>query len=43
VGEVSPEVFWIPAVVTFGTAMIVSLFPALRAARITPVRAMRTH
>ncbi len=34
---------WIPAVLTFGTAVFVSLFPATRAAKVAPARAMRTH
>ncbi len=34
---------WIPAVLTLGTAVIVSFFPATRAARVAPARAMRTH
>ena len=34
---------WIPSALTLGTAMLVSIFPALRAARVTPTRAMRTH
>ncbi len=34
---------WIPAVLTFGTAVLVSLFPATRAAKVAPARAMRTH
>ena len=32
-----------PALVTFGAAVLVSVLPALRAARIAPVRAMRRH
>lgn len=40
-GKVSWRIFWIPAAVTVGTAVLVSLLPASRAARITPVRAMR--
>jgi putative ABC transport system permease protein len=40
---VSAKTLWLPACVTYFTAMIVSVFPALRAARITPVTAMSTH
>lgn len=35
------KIFLIPALVTFITAVTVSIFPAVRAARITPVKAMR--
>ena len=41
VGQVSPRVFWIPAAITFGTAVLVSIFPGIRAARVVPVVAMR--
>ncbi len=41
VGQVSLRVFWIPAVLTFGTAVFVSIFPGIRAARVVPVVAMR--
>lgn len=40
-GEVSFRTIWIPAAVSFFSAVFVSFFPALRAARIVPVRAMR--
>ncbi len=43
VGKVSFQVFWIPAAITFGTAVVVSVFPALRAAKVTPVKAMRSY
>jgi len=39
--EVSFIVFWVPALVTFLAAVTVSVFPAIRAARIVPVKALR--
>jgi ABC-type lipoprotein release transport system permease subunit len=33
----------LPTVIIFGTALLVSILPALRAARIIPVKAMRAH
>jgi len=33
----------LPAAIIFGTALLVSILPALRAARIIPVKAMRAH
>lgn len=42
-GSLKLKVFVLPAVVTFFTALIVSVFPAIRAMRIKPVNAMRTH
>jgi ABC-type lipoprotein release transport system permease subunit len=41
--EVNAQSFWVPALTVIVTALIVSLFPALRAARIRPARAMRMH
>ncbi len=41
--SISPGTVWIPAAVTLGAAVGVSVFPALRAARIAPVEALRTH
>ena len=38
--RLSAKAFWQPALVTFLTAVMVSLFPALRAARIKPTAAM---
>jgi ABC-type lipoprotein release transport system permease subunit len=35
------KVFYIPVVITFITAVTVSIFPAFRAAKVTPVKAMR--
>ncbi len=43
VSMVSFRSVWIPAALTFGTAILVSLIPATRAARVAPARAMRTH
>lgn len=43
ISMVSFRSVWIPAVLTFGTAVLVSLTPATRAARVAPARAMRTH
>ena len=40
---VTPRSFIIPAVATVLTAILVSLWPALRAARVVPVKAMRAH
>ncbi len=34
---------WVPSLVTFLAAVLVSAVPAIRAARITPVKAMSTH
>ena len=39
--SISPGTLWIPAAVTLGTAVGVSALPALRAARIAPVEALR--
>ncbi len=41
--EVNFKTFWLPGAVTFCTALMVSILPALRAARVTPVEAMRFH
>jgi len=43
ISMVSFRSVWIPAVLTFGTAVLVSLIPATRAASVAPARAMRTH
>jgi putative ABC transport system permease protein len=43
IAEVNIKTIWLPTVVTFCSAMFVSIFPALRAARVTPVAAMRTN
>ena len=41
--SIAPGTFWIPAAVTLGTAVGVSVFPGLRAARMAPVAALRKH
>ncbi len=43
ISKVSFKSLWLPGLVVFVTAVVVSVFPALRAARITPVKAMRAH
>lgn len=40
---IAPQVFWIPALAVFLSAVLVSLYPASRAAQTAPARAMRTH
>lgn len=42
-GQMSVAVFAFPAVVIFVAAFIVALLPGLRAARLTPIDAMRAH
>ena len=42
-GKISFRAFWLPAVVTLGTAVVVSVLPALRAAKVAPVKAMRNY
>lgn len=41
--EVNARSLYIPAITVMLSALLVSIFPALRAARIEPVRAMRMH
>lgn len=41
-GEFSLEVFVIPMIVIFGYAVLVSIPPGIRAARVAPIQAMRT-
>ena len=41
-GEVNARSVWLPSAVVFFTALLVSVAPALRAARIVPVDAMRS-
>jgi putative ABC transport system permease protein len=41
--EVNARSLYIPAITVFLSAMMVSVFPALRAARIAPAMALRTH
>ena len=40
---VNARSFYIPAITVFVTAIVVGIFPALRAARVVPARVMRTH
>ena len=42
-GEVSPRSLYIPALTVLLAATLVSIFPAVRAAKIEPARAMRTR
>ena len=42
-GEVNARSLWLPAAVVLLTAILVSILPALRAARIVPVEAMRAN
>jgi len=42
-GAVSFQSVWVPAVLTIGTALLVSFLPALRAARMAPARGLRAH
>ena len=39
--RITPRTIWIPSLVIFSTALVVSIWPALRAARIVPVKALR--
>ncbi|MBD3318210.1 MAG: FtsX-like permease family protein [Chitinivibrionales bacterium] len=41
--EINFRTIYIPAVVVLATAALVSIFPALQAARVDPAHAMRTH
>ncbi len=41
--EINTRSFVIPAITVFFSAMMVSFFPAVKAARTAPARAMRTH
>ena len=41
--EVNARNLYIPAITVSLSAIIVALFPALKAARITPAKSMRTH
>ena len=41
--EINARSFWIPAVSVLITAVLVSVFPALRAAKTAPARSMRMH
>ena len=42
-GEMSARVFWIPMAFILGTAVLISIPPGLRAARILPKEAMGSH
>jgi len=41
--EINARSFYIPAITIFVSAIFVSIFPAMKAARTAPARAMRTH
>ncbi|MBD3332427.1 FtsX-like permease family protein [candidate division GN15 bacterium] len=41
--QLSPHVFWVPALAVVLTALVVSLFPAMRAANVAPAKVMRLH
>jgi putative ABC transport system permease protein len=41
--EINARSFYIPAITVFFSALFVSVFPALRAAHISPARALRSH
>ncbi|MGD8922100.1 MAG: ABC transporter permease [Candidatus Zixiibacteriota bacterium] len=41
--EINARSFWIPAISVLLTAVLVSVFPALRAAKTAPARSMRMH
>ncbi|MCP4584017.1 MAG: FtsX-like permease family protein [candidate division Zixibacteria bacterium] len=41
--EINARSFYIPSITIFVSAIFVSIFPALKAARIAPARAMRMH
>ena len=43
ISEVNAKTIWLPALVTFLTAIIVSMFPAFRAARVTPIKSLSFH
>ncbi|HLP62225.1 MAG TPA: FtsX-like permease family protein [Candidatus Deferrimicrobium sp.] len=42
-GEINARSFYIPAVTIFMAAVLVSIFPAIKAARTDPAKSMRTH
>jgi ABC-type lipoprotein release transport system permease subunit len=42
-GEVNARSFYIPAIAVIISALLVSLYPAGKAARVAPARAMRMH
>jgi ABC-type antimicrobial peptide transport system permease subunit len=41
--EINARTIYIPTIVIMAAALLVSIFPALQAARVDPARAMRTH
>lgn len=41
--EINAHSFYVPAMAVIFAALIVSIFPALRAARVAPAKALRTH
>jgi ABC-type lipoprotein release transport system permease subunit len=41
--EINARCFYIPGITVFLTALFVSIFPAIRAARVAPARVMRMH
>jgi putative ABC transport system permease protein len=41
--EINAHSFYIPALAVIVSALLVSIFPAIRAARVAPARALRTH
>jgi len=42
-GSLAPHTVWLPTLVVLGTALVACLLPALHAARITPVKALRSN
>jgi len=42
-GEINARSFYIPAITVIVSATLVSIFPALKAARTDPAKSMRTH
>jgi ABC-type lipoprotein release transport system permease subunit len=41
--ELNWRSFWLPALAVFGSALLVSIFPGMKAARTRPARTMRMH
>jgi ABC-type antimicrobial peptide transport system permease subunit len=42
-GELSLYVFAMPMIIIISFAFVISIFPAIKAARIAPTEAMRSH
>ncbi|MFT5211004.1 MAG: putative ABC transport system permease protein [Flavobacterium sp.] len=42
-GELSPYVFGMPMIIIISFAFVISIFPGIKAARISPTEAMRSH